>query len=250
MFTLNHFIWLALTVAFIVGSILLFEKKKVSFSVISYIMCAIMVVCQFIVMSDYIIPVTDLSVLPFRQEDLSGMILNPRVLPFHLCSLQIFFVIYTTISKNERAVNALRMFMVPTMLFGAFLACMIPTEGVQFKIRTIEYFLFHGALIMYAIIMLKRGITKMGWRDFGRNYLFLIALGFFGMWINSFLAAYNTNFLYMVRPPMEGLPLINLDHGWGVYITIYVIGIAVILGLVQLPIVLYFNKKRKEAMDV
>lgn len=250
MFTLGHFIWLAATAAAIVGSVIFFEKKKISFTTISHILCIIMTLCQIAVMYDYIIPVTADGVLPFRQEDLAGAILNPRVLPFHLCSLQIFFVFYTTFSQNERVVKALRMFMVPTMIFGAICACFIPTEGVEFKLRTVEYFLFHGALIMYAVMMLLRGVTKMTWRDFGRNYLLLIGLAFFGMWINSFLAAYNTNFLYLVRPPMEGLPLINLNNGWYAYILTYIIGVSVILGLVQLPIVLYFNKKRKEIEEI
>jgi uncharacterized membrane protein YwaF len=209
-----------------------------------------MALCQVAVMYDYIIPVTADGVLPFRQEDLAGAILNPRVLPFHLCSLQIFFVFYTTFSQNERVVKALRMFMVPTMIFGAICACFIPTEGVVFKLRTVEYFLFHGALIMYAVMMLLRGVTKMTWRDYGRNFLLMLGLAFFGMWINSFLAAYNTNFLYLVRPPMEGLPLLNLDNGWYVYIVTYLTIVAVVLALAQLPIVLYFNKKRKEIEEI
>jgi uncharacterized membrane protein YwaF len=90
----------------------------------------------------------------------------------------------------------------------------------------------------------------MTWRDYGRNFLLMLGLAFFGMWINSFLAAYNTNFLYLVRPPMEGLPLLNLDNGWYVYIATYLTIVAVVLALAQLPIVLYFNKKRKEIEEI
>ena len=41
-------------------------------------------------------------------------------------------------------------------------------------------------------------------------------------YINSILSKTNekVNFMYLSRPPMENLPLLNLNHGWGVYIMI------------------------------
>ncbi len=252
MFSLGHILWLVALAAIITIGAILLQKTKVPFSTITYCLCAFMALCQLEIIIEYMVPVSSDTVLPFRQleGEMSGMVLDPIAIPFHLCGLQTFLVTYTAFSKNERVVHALRMFMLPTMLLGALCACLIPTEGTGFTIRTVEYFLYHGALILYAVMLLLRGVTKMTWRDYGRNFLLMLGLAFFGMWINSFLAAYNTNFLYLVRPPMEGLPLINLDNGWYVYIVTYLTIVAVVLALAQLPIVLYFNKKRKEIEEI
>ena len=252
MFSLPHILWLGALALLIAGLAYLTQKVKISFQTITYILCAFMALCQLEIIIEYMVPVSPDTVLPFRQleGEMAGMVLDPTAIPFHLCGLQTFLVTYTAFSKNERVVHALRVFMLPSMLLGALCACLVPTEGTGFTIRAIEYFLYHGALILYAIIMLLRGVTKMTWRDYGRNFLILLGIAFFGMWINSFLAAYNTNFLYLVRPPMEGLPLLNLDHGWSTYILTYLGLVGVIFATAQLPLVLYYNKKRKEAMDL
>ena len=64
-------------------------------------------------------------------------------------------------------------------------------------------------------------------------------MAFICMWINSFLsiaadvedAFRRANFMYLTRPPMSGLPLLNLDNGWGVY---FLTLIALVVGLVGL----------------
>lgn len=65
------------------------------------------------------------------------------------------------------------------------------------------------------------------------------------LWINSALAVYDTNFFYLVRPPMEDLPLLNLENGWMAYfLTIVALGITLV-SLVHLPFLL---KERKSAV--
>ena len=46
---------------------------------------------------------------------------------------------------------------------------------------------------------------------------------FAAMYINSILydGVSNINFMYVASPPMGGLPFLNEDHGWLVYIAHY-----------------------------
>ena len=65
------------------------------------------------------------------------------------------------------------------------------------------------------------------------------------LYVNSILSVYDTNFMYLVRPPLENLPYLNLDKGWYVYfLRIIVLGLAAI-SLFQLPFLLRNLKKKK-----
>lgn len=54
-------------------------------------------------------------------------------------------------------------------------------------------------------------------RTLGENIGILLALTFVMLYINGALAAYDTNFFYLTRPPMENLPVLNLAAGWYAY---------------------------------
>ena len=43
-----------------------------------------------------------------------------------------------------------------------------------------------------------------------------------------FLQSYDINFMYVAGPPMEGLPLLNLNNGWAVYF-LTLVGLVLIL---------------------
>lgn len=47
--------------------------------------------------------------------------------------------------------------------------------------------------------------------------LFAVLYITFGGDVNGALSVYDTNFFYLTRPPMEGLPFLNLERGWYVY---------------------------------
>ena len=57
---------------------------------------------------------------------------------------------------------------------------------------------------------------------------FLGVVGLGAIYLNSILndGSGNINFMYVVKPPQENLPILNLDHGWFVYILSYA-GVAV-----------------------
>ena len=65
--------------------------------------------------------------------------------------------------------------------------------------------------------------------------LILMSLLLANIYINSVLSVYGTNFMFLVHPPMENLPYLNLNEGWYVYfLRIVALGVGVIT-LFHLP---------------
>lgn len=111
-------------------------------------------------------------------------------------------------------------FMAPTILVGGALALFIPTVGVEFtKLQVYQYFIFHANIIAFAIYVLKERLVNYSWKSFFRNISYLGMLALIATWINSLLSVTNpkVNFFYLCRPPMENLPILNLNNGWFVY---------------------------------
>jgi uncharacterized membrane protein YwaF len=73
--------------------------------------------------------------------------------------------------------------------------------------------------------------------------LILLMLVWAMIYANSALSAYNTNFMYLVRPPMKNLPFLNLDHGWYVYFAHLVSVGVLIVSLFHLPFILAERQK-------
>jgi uncharacterized membrane protein YwaF len=64
--------------------------------------------------------------------------------------------------------------------------------------------------------------------------------------MNSVLEQYKTNFLFLRVPPMDNLPLLNLNNGWYVYFITLAIIACVLTLLVQLPFMLLNKRSQKK----
>ncbi len=222
MFSLNHFIWIGLTAVFILGLFCFVRHKKAEFSFVLSILWGICIISELTKMLSNMIP-TGYN---------GGCVLDPGDLPFHLCSIQLFliFTLKFFVKKQETREKMLG-FMVPTMLLGGIAAIMIPTVGVEFvKPHVYEYFLFHGAIIFFALYVLKKRLVTWSWKVLGRNLCYAGLAAYVVSLLNSILSTGfpEVNFMFLVRPPMEGLPVLNLDHGWFVYV-ISLVSLAVVL---------------------
>ncbi|MBR5502748.1 MAG: YwaF family protein, partial [Oscillospiraceae bacterium] len=144
MFTLNHFIWLALA-ALVAALFVRYDKKHGETAALSLL-------CGCCIASECIKLYSNIAVTP------EGATLPTEVLPFHLCSMQILVIFALRFSKNEGLRRHLYEFCWPTASFGAFCALLIPTEGVTFfeTAHTYEYFLFHGLLVGFGITIVRR----------------------------------------------------------------------------------------------
>ena len=236
MFTVEHFIWIGLCAAFVISMTLISAKGKWSLKTAGLIMTAI---CVFSEVSKIM---SDMEASPVTQ----GMVLDPRSLPFHLCSLLLFAVLYITFGKDGTLKQTLMTFMAFAGTIGSFCAIMIPTNGTDFgDIGAYQCFVYHAGLMWFSLYLIATKKAKLGIKAYGRNALMLLSLVVAMLYVNSALSAYGTNFLYLVRPPMKNLPILNLDNGWYVYfLTLLGIG-TVILTLFHLPFILIENRKNK-----
>ena len=64
------------------------------------------------------------------------------------------------------------------------------------------------------------------------------------IYVNGAFFSYGTNFMFLTRPPMENLPILNLDHGWYVYVLSLAALAVVLMTLVHLPFMLAERRKR------
>ena len=63
------------------------------------------------------------------------------------------------------------------------------------------------------------------------------------IWVNSALQVYDTNFFYVVRPPMDNLPILNLDNGWFAYFISLVLVAFVLFTLLHIPFIIAERRK-------
>ena len=233
MFTTEHFIWIALCGVFV--ALMLMISRKMSLKTAGYIMTGICGVSEISkVMSGMM-----------ASPSGEGMILDPRSLPFHLCSLMIFAVVYITFGKEGKSKQTVINFAAASGSLGSFCAIMIPTNGTDFTtILAYQCFVYHAGLLWFALYLIISGKAKLGGKTVFVNIGILSLLAFCMIYINGALSNFNTNFMYVVRPPMKDLPFLNLSKGWYIYfLRLMSLGIVLVTSF-HLPFVLRERRKK------
>ena len=235
MFTYTHFIWIAISVLIILTLLFLTKRLNVSHKNVLTIMCIISALSE----------ITKIS-LNMVDGVSGGKVLSPGSLPFHLCSLQIFFIFgLRFFIKNENVKKVLYNFMVPTSLIGASMSLLIPTVGTSFlNVQVYQYFIYHAFLIFYGIYLIREHLAELSLKVLFVNYGLLLMFVLFDLWVNSFLSFWGANFMYLTRPPMENLPILNLNHGWYVYIINLLTVGTVLMVMFHLPFIIINCKKK------
>lgn len=226
MFTTNHFIWLFISLAIIISLLILSKKLKLNIDTVMTIMIVMSMCSEITKIMCNMIP------SPHRE---GGRFLDPGDLPFHLCSIQIFFMFgYKFMAKTEKAKETILAFQTPTMLLGATIALFVPTVGVDFTvIQVYQYFIYHAFIIFFPIYILREKLVKWEFKKYFTNLAIVGLVALCVLWINSILSVavctcdecmaaghgYFTraNFMYLTCPPMDNLPLLNLNNGWYCY---------------------------------
>lgn len=234
MFTANHFIFLGVSAVTVIVGVILSVKKKLSFKAAAYIMLGICIASEGIK--------TVCNIIPSEAED--GYILSPNALPFHLCSLLMFVCVYFAFAGESKLKETLKSFFVPCAIAGGIMALLIPTNGVKFtNPEAYQCFFYHAGIVWFAFYLIFTKQVDLSAKSYVRNLIMLGGLALASIYINSILSAYGTNYLYTSRPPMENLPVLNLDHGWFVYfLTLAGLG-AAMLTAVHLPFMVRERKK-------
>ena len=212
-FGVKHLIILAFCAAAIVGGF--FAVKKQSLTAVFKNMLLLGIVSELIKVIYY----------TATNEATHGGILPKTDLPFHLCSIQIVFVLVINITSNEKVKRFLYSFMIPSCLLGGIAALLLATTSSLngMWILSVQYFGYHVAIVVLALKLITAKEFSPTIGDYFNCLKFLLVLLFGAMYINSILydGVSNINFMYVASPPMGGLPFLNENHGWLVYIAHY-----------------------------
>ena len=116
--------------------------------------------------------------------------------------------------KSEKAKQVILEFMFPTMCIGAALALLIPTDGTEFdELRTYQYFMYHGYLVGFAVYLVMSKTILITWKTLFRNTAILFVFSIIAIYLNGIMQYAHTNFMFVSRPPIDGLPILNLKVG-------------------------------------
>lgn len=237
MFTPNHFIWLGLCAALIAAATVASVRLSVSSRKVTVIFGVVCVLSE---------TVKDMfSMVP---SEFGGMVLNQQDIPLHMCSLVVFAILIAVATRSDELRLKLVSAVTVIGLIAPVLAMLIPTVGVEFtNPKCYQYFIYHAALMWFALHHIITGQIDLGKRAYLRNIAWLSVLMFIMLYINSALAAYGVNYFFMRKPPVDGLPLLNLDNGWYCYFAVLM---AIAYGwvtLIQLPFMLKERREKKRA---
>ena len=235
MFSVNHFIWIAICIVLVVALSVVSVKFKFSFKTATIIICCV-------------IGASEISKIMYSMQPASGggMVISAGALPFHLCSTLIFAFAYLMFGKNENTKEIVKSFVVPAGMLGGVLAILIPTSGTGFAaIQTYQCFIYHAAILWYGIYLIATKQVDLGLKAYLRNLIILAVLAVLMIWINGALQIYETNFFFLVKPPVDGLPIINLNNGWYAYFFILVTIAVVLVGAIHLPTIIKEIKQNK-----
>lgn len=212
-FGTKHLILMAICAAAIVLGYLV--SRKWDLEKLTKYMFTIGVISELIKVFYYII----------ANEAVYGGILPKTDLPFHLCSIQILFVAIARFINSQKIKELLLSFMIPSCLFGGIAAILIATTSSLngMPILSLQYFGYHSAIVIFALVLLTSGVLQLTIRHYVNCLKFLVGLMLFAIYINSILydGNPNINFMYVASPPQAGLPWLNEDQGWLVYMLRY-----------------------------
>ena len=228
MFTSVHFIWLLVIAAAIGALLVLAHKSKLPAARVQRVTAVVLVALKLLHLS-----------LSMKESVHGGLVIDQTQLSFHLCSIMIYAVILSSFVKNERLLARLKSFMVPCLMIGALMALLIPTEGVDPAVpRVWQYMLIHGVLVFYGLYLALIEKVDLSFCAYGNNLLLMSGVMMVAFLMNSVLEQYGTNFLFLRIPPMENLPILNLDNGWYVYFISLIAVACILMLLVHLPFIL------------
>jgi hypothetical integral membrane protein (TIGR02206 family) len=242
LFGYKHIIILIVCVIALILGYLLCRKQKLEKVIL--VMLIIGIISEVIKVIYYIV----------RNEATHGGYLPKSDLPFHLCSIQIIFIAILHYSKNEKLKRLLMSFMLPSCLVGGIAALLIPTYTARngMWIISLQYFGYHVAISTFALYLLTNKNMKWTMKDLINCFKLLGLFGLLSIYINSMLndGSGDINFMYTVKPPQDGLPYLNLDQGWLMYIIKYASIAVVAILLTYIKTIIDYVKTLKKSKEL
>ena len=261
MFSIQHIIWVIISVIIISLSFVYLNRKRPS---LKDVLSACCIVC---VASEVIKVLSCIEMVPSSDGTMIFPYLQMQHLPLHLCSIQIFTIFYCRFGKGTIAGSKVKQFllafMYPTCTLGAVFAIALPSifnttiTVSQAFTHPIAYqlFIYHSVLLALGLYIPMSGEVRFSWSTYRSTMLAMSVLTFLGLYFNSIFASptyvdgklvsvdYVTNFFFLYRTPV-GIAL-ETKLAWFVYLLILVVLAFSLIALLYLPL----KKERKELRD-
>ena len=155
-------------------------------------------------------------VLPMQANPAGGMSLDPRSLPFHLCSLMLFGVLYVTFGREGRAKQYVIDFLAVMGTLGSFFALLIPTNGTDFRtIFAYQCFVYHAGIMWFCLYLILSKRAELGGKTLLRNLGILLGLSFLMIYINGALSAYGSDIPLAVAGVVTKVNMIMVSFAVG-----------------------------------
>lgn len=246
MFSGLHFAWIAICVAIIGGLLTASLLMKWKFKTASYVAVGLAVASELVKIFTRIIEVTIIG------GGVGGFV-QVSALPLHLCSLLIFVIFAMSFSKKEKTVEILKSFFVPVALMGGICSVLIPVDGVSFSnVKVWQGFIYHSGIIWFSLYLIITKQVDLKFKAYVRNVIISLSLIVIMLWVNGALQIYSRegyddiNFFFLVHPPLDDLPILNLNHGYMCYLFTLIGGGLALLTLVHIfPIIKQISDYKK-----
>lgn len=244
----NLIIWYIISVAIIAGLTVASVKFKFSNKMVFGIMAGVSFLSEMTKILTKMQPVYSNGGTKFM-----GYYIAPPALPFHLCSILIFIFFYLVLSKDETKKQWLLQFVVPIGLIGGLMGVAFATSGTDFTDPSAyQCFIYHSVVTWFSLHFMITRKVDLGHRVLSRNLLVMFMMTITILWINGFLRVYAengryVNFMFLAYPPVEGLPLLNLNHGWVPYFFHLLFVGVVLFSLAHSPFIVMEIIEKKKA---
>ena len=163
----------------------------------------------------------------------------PDYLPLHLCSINIFLIVFHAWKPNVMLSDFLYTVCIP----GAMAALLFPSWT---KLPVLNFMHLHSStihieLVMYPLVLAVNGVLKPSVKGIPKCVLLLICLAGVALIANLIL---DTNFMFLMEAE-SGNPLCLFEQAFGNHLIGFPILIAAVLVVMYVPMELYRKFKRK-----
>jgi hypothetical protein len=160
----------------------------------------------------------------FLEDTGSGYRFPAAHLPLNMCPFQILLMFVFIASENPKKQWVMLSFMYPTMVGGGFIGTLIPSAAISYhgllEFATYRYFFFHAMLIFLGLYFFLSKPVQFKIKSFGVAVVFIFTMVIFAVWLNAFFGwDPEVNFWFIVRPPVENIPILNFNNGWWGYMS-------------------------------
>lgn len=163
------------------------------------------------------------KILFFMHGTEYGYRLPATHLPFAMCPFQLFLILSLLLSQDVKKRWGLLGFMYPMLVGGAGAGTVVAFAANTYHglmdLATWRYFIFHGMLVFLGYYLYWSKPIAYSIKEYGISLAGAASAVVLAIWMNAFFGwDTSVNFLFVVRPPTEGLPFLHMYHGWLVYI--------------------------------